>query len=182
MPARSYADSNSFALTRFQTVPKYLLAPIPLALMQPILNFIAGHVAQSRPELFQRLGPHLNKRFLIDPIELPFVLVLIPNPARPHLRAYRRYERPKHVASIAGTFLNLLSMIEGSLDGDALFFTRDLRITGDVEAVVALRNALDDFDGNIIDTIVAGLGPFSRPAALAVSALRGMQTGGSDAR
>ena len=107
--------------------PSVLLAPVPLALLQPMFNRIANHVAHSRPELFNRLGAHAGKRFLIDPTDLPFVLVLTPLPDRPLLTAHRRHERPAHAAAIAGTFFNLLDMIDGSLDGDALFFSRDLK-------------------------------------------------------
>ncbi len=110
-----------------ENAPSVLLAPVPLALLQPIFNRIATHVATSRPELFNRLGAHAGKRFLIDPTDLPFVLVLTPLPERPLLTAHRRYERVTHDAAIAGTFFNLLDMIDGSLDGDALFFSRDLQ-------------------------------------------------------
>ena len=161
--------------TFFQQIPNLLLTPVPLALLQPIFARIATHVAQSRPELFNRLGPHAGKRFLIDPIDLPFVLVLTPEPERPHMTAYRRYQRPAHDAAIAGTFFNLLDMIDGSLDGDALFFSRDLRVSGDTEAVVALRNALDDFEGSALDSVVGSFGPLSAPAAMALSGLRAVR-------
>ncbi len=159
----------------FPPLARYLLAPLPLALLQPILHFAARHVAKSRPELFARLGPHLNKRFLIDAVELPFVLVLVANPAAHSLRAYRRHQHPPHSASITGTFFDLFNMIDGSLDGDALFFNRALHIAGDVEAVVALRNALDDSDCSVVDTIVGALGPFSQPGARLVTFLRSMR-------
>jgi predicted lipid carrier protein YhbT len=158
-----------------QHAPGLLLAPVPLALLQPILTRIATHVAQSRPELFNRLGPHAGKRFLIDPIDLPFVLVLTPEPELPHMTAHRRADRPAHDAAIAGTFFNLLDMIDGSLDGDALFFSRDLRVSGDIEAAVALRNALDDFEGSALDSVVASFGPLSAPAALALSTVRAVR-------
>ena len=158
-----------------QNIPSLLLAAAPLAVIQPILGRIAAHVAQDRPELFARLGVHARKRFLIDPTDLPFVLVLSPDNNRPQLRAYRRYENPAHHAAIAGKFFILLDMIDGTLDGDALFFTRDLRVGGDTEAVVALRNALDDFEGSALDSVVSSFGPLAKPAALAVSVLRNMR-------
>jgi predicted lipid carrier protein YhbT len=55
-------------------------------------------------------------------------------------------------------------MVEGRLDGDALFFSRDLSIEGDVEAVVALRNAIDGEGLNILQDAVAPLGPLASPA------------------
>jgi predicted lipid carrier protein YhbT len=154
-----------------------LLAVTPLAVIQPILDQIASHVAKDRPELYARLGAHARRRFLIDPIDFPFVLVLAPDVKRPNLRAYRRYEKPAHDAGIAGTFFNLLGMIDGSQDGDALFFNRDLRITGDTEAVVALRNALDDFEGSALDSVIGSFGLLAKPAALAVLGLRALHAG-----
>ena len=177
-----YGDPDAPARPPFPKLARYLLVPVPLFLLQPILDFAARHVAKSRPELFARLGPHLNKRFLIDPIELPFVLVLVANPARHSLVACRRHQYPPHSASITGAFLDLFNMIDGSLDGDALFFNRALRISGDIEAVVALRNALDDSDCSIVDTIVGALGPCSQPGARLVAFLRRMRTDGDNVR
>jgi predicted lipid carrier protein YhbT len=176
----SASSRANFAASAFQgllqAIPALLLAAVPLAALQPIFSHVASHVARTRPELFARLGPHTGKHFLIDPIDLPFVLVLRPDAARPNLKAYRRSEHPHRDAAIAGTFLNLLDMIDGTLDGDALFFSRDLRVSGDTEAVVALRNALDDFEGSALGSVVESFGPLSKPAALAVSALRAMRT------
>lgn len=158
-----------------QHAPAVLLAPIPLALLQPLFARMARQVAQSRPELFNRLGPHAGKRFLIDPTDLPFVLLLTPERDAPRLRAYRRHEIPAHDACIAGTFLYLLDLIDGAVDGDALFFSRDLRVSGDTEAVVALRNALDDFEGSALESAAAGFGPLAGPARLGIAALRSLR-------
>ena len=80
--------------------------------------------------------------------------------------------RPPPHARIAGTFLDLFDLIDGSLDGDALFFSRKLRVTGDTEAVVALRNALDDVDGGVVESITRAFGPLAPVAAMTVSHLR----------
>ena len=100
------------------------------------------------------------------------MLVLIPDPEKPILRAHRRAEKPAHDAAIAGTFFRLLDMIDGELDGDALFFTRDLQVSGDTEAVVTLRNALDDMEGSAMDSVLASFGPLSKPASFILSRLR----------
>ncbi|MGA7806948.1 ubiquinone anaerobic biosynthesis accessory factor UbiT [Bradyrhizobium sp.] len=172
-PQARYSPSALRELLRH--APEILLMPVPLALLQPMFSRIAAHVAQSRPELFARLGPHAGKRFLIDPIDLPFVLVLTPREDAPALAAHRRHARPAHDAGIAGRFFDLLDMIDGSLDGDALFFSRKLCVTGDTEAVVALRNALDDFEGSALDSVVGSFGALAPPAALGLSLLRKMR-------
>lgn len=153
-----------------QNIPRRLLAPLPLPLLQPILSRVIFKVAQNRPELFGRLGVQQKKTYLIDPTNMPFVFILMPDSNQPRLRACRRGRSvPSHDSRIAGTFLTLLNMIDGSLDGDALFFSRDLIVEGDTEAVVVLRNALDDLDGSIVDDLANQFGPLGRAA---VSALR----------
>ncbi len=123
--------------------------------IQPILKKIVRHISIARPELFNRIGPHTNKSFLIDPVNLPYVLLLKPKKENPDLRLYHRSKIPEHSARISGAFLTLLKMIDGQLDGDALFFTREITIEGDTEAVVCLRNALDDMDGSVAEDIAA---------------------------
>ncbi len=173
MPTPLHAGSAATPLRPLlQDVRALLIGAVPLALIQPILNRIAINVARSRPELFARLGSQSGKRFLIDPTDLPFVLVLVPDQQKPSLTAYRRWQKPAHDAAIAGTFFRLLDLIDGELDGDALFFTRDLQVQGDTEAVVTLRNALDDMEGSAMDSVLGSFGPLSRPANLVLSALR----------
>jgi predicted lipid carrier protein YhbT len=52
-------------------------------------------------------------------------------------------------------------MVHGALDGDALFFSRDIVIEGDTEAVLALRNAVDDAEIDLAAEVAAIAGPAS---------------------
>lgn len=45
---------------------------------------------------------------------------------------------------IRGPLLALLGLLDGTLDGDALFFSRVISINGRTEAVLALRNTIED--------------------------------------
>ncbi len=155
-----------------QKVVHKVLRPVPLLLYQPLLKRIVRRISGKYPSLFQRLGPHTDKSFLIDPVNMPFVLVLQPNPERPRLRAYRSAEHLRCEASISGTFLTLLDMVDGRIDGDAIFFTRDLKIEGDTEAIVSLRNALDNIDGSLADEIADIYGGAGR---LMLKAVRRLQ-------
>ena len=157
-----------------QYLPLRLLAPLPLPLLQPPLARILRRVLRDHPGLPDRLGSSSGKAFLIDPLNLPFVFLLQPDPRRPRLRAWRRGMTPPSDTRIAGTFLTLLDLIDGELEGDALFFSRDLSVTGDTEAAVALRNALDDIDGSVADSIASALGP---PGTRFLSELRCLRGG-----
>ena len=55
--------------------------------------------------------------------------------------------------------------MHGAYDGDALFFSRDLEIEGDTAAVVALRNAIDNEELDLVREATALLGPLETLAA-----------------
>jgi predicted lipid carrier protein YhbT len=131
-------------------------------LVQPLLLRIVRRIADRHPSLFARLGPHQATDFLIDPVELPFALHLRPDPRALVLRAVPRDAAPRAGAVIRGRFLVLLELIDARGDGDAAFFSRDLEITGDTEAVVRLRNALDDVEGSIAEETAGMFGPPGR--------------------
>ncbi|MBN2905719.1 MAG: SCP2 sterol-binding domain-containing protein [Rhodobacteraceae bacterium] len=143
--------------------------PLPLFLLQPILKRIVTKIAADNPDMFARLGPHRHEYFLIDPTNMPFKLYLRPDPEALDFRAVARCSEPPHIARISGTFLDLLTLMDAEQDGDALFFSRDLIVTGDTEAVVCLRNALDDVDDPIAESVAD---MFGAPGRMALNALR----------
>lgn len=96
------------------------------------------------PGIQQRLGEHAEKRFAVDPIDCPFAFILEPRRESPRLRVVSSLDPDGHDARIAGAALVLLGLLDGTYDGDALFFSRDLTIEGDTAAVLALRNAIED--------------------------------------
>jgi predicted lipid carrier protein YhbT len=165
MPTDTNAPSiRPPAASGVEALARLALTPVPLFLLQPVLGRIVRRIARLRPEIFGRIGPHTDKCFIIDPVNMPFVLVLHPDPDDPRLRAARRQNAPAPDARIAGSFLALLAVADGRLDGDALFFTRELVVEGDTEAAVCLRNALDDLEGSIADDVAEMFGPPGRAA------------------
>lgn len=134
------------------------LARLACTLIQPILTRVVRTIAARHPTMFARLGPHQGTDFLIDPVDLPFALHLRPDPKALILRAVPRHDAPAVGAAIKGRFLLLLELVDSEQDGDAVFFSRDLEVTGDTEAVVRLRNALDDIDGSIAEDTAALFG------------------------
>ncbi|MDE2029219.1 MAG: SCP2 sterol-binding domain-containing protein [Alphaproteobacteria bacterium] len=156
-------------LARFKDVPKHLLRPVPAWVYTPFLQRAAGHIARKHPRLFRRLGPHSHKNFLIQFTNLPFVLLLQPHPGHVRIEVFRDARHVEYDAKISGSFLDMLRLLDGRMDGDAIFFSRALRVEGDTEAVVSLRNALDDVEGSIAGD-VADL--FGAPGRAGLSFLR----------
>lgn len=60
-----------------------------------------------------------------------------------------------------GELVLLLALLEGRIDGDAVFFSRDLAVSGDMEAMLALRNALDDCEINLPSDLADMAGPLA---------------------
>lgn len=157
-PSPSGASPLSWATTR-----------LPATIVQPLLSHVVRRIAGRHPTLFDRLGPHRTTDYLIDPIELPFALHLRPDPSAPLLRAVPRDCLPKLGATIQGRFLLLLQLLDSEEDGDSAFFSRGITITGNTEAVVRLRNALDDLEGSVADEVAGMFGP---PGRAVLSRLR----------
>ncbi len=143
----------------------FALRPLPPGLLSPFLDMAVAATRRRHPEVFDRLETLGDARFLIDPLDLPFCFTLRPGGRAPRLRAVRdggEDERP--TAIIRGPLLVLIDLLEGRLDGDALFFSRDLAIEGDTEAVLALRNAVDSGEIDVVEDLLSLLGPLGGPA------------------
>jgi predicted lipid carrier protein YhbT len=110
-------------------------------------------VVRRCPGIVDRLEGKTDCVFLVDPVNLPFAFLLRVHPTEPMLVACRRESSPHYDARIAATVLTLMDLADGTVDGDALFFTRDLIVEGDTEAVVCLRNAMDDQASGVLDEV-----------------------------
>jgi predicted lipid carrier protein YhbT len=138
------------------------LRPLPLAPLRPLLAAVLRRVLRRHPGIFERLGPYAGKRYGLAPTDLPFAFVLDTAPRAPMVTAVRSL--PKVDATITGPLRALIGMADGAYDGDALFFSRTIVIEGDIEAVLALRNAIDDAGVNVVREAAALLGPLGRIA------------------
>jgi O2-independent ubiquinone biosynthesis accessory factor UbiT len=155
------------------TLPPLLslaLRPLPLLPLQPMLALLLQRILRRHPGIFERLGPYAEKRYGIGVSDLPFAFVLEPQPARPTLTAVRALPARIDVR-ICGPLAGLVGLVEGDFDGDALFFSRDLRVEGDIEAVLALRNAIDDAQIDLLGEILGGFGPLKDPIKRVLSGL-----------
>lgn len=145
------------------------MRPLPLLPLQPLLALILGRIRQRHPRMFQRLGVHAAKRFGLDPVDLPFALVLQPKPMRPRVLAVRHLPADLDVR-VSSPLAGLVGLVAGELDGDGLFFSRDLHVEGDIEALLALRNAIDDAQIDLMSEVLDGLGPLKAFAERAAEA------------
>lgn len=135
-----------------------LLRGLPLPALDLAIRRLAEGTVDRHPSLFARLGTHAATTFLIDPVDLPFALLLLPTRIGRRVELARRDRPAAWNARIAGPLAALIGLVHGAYDGDALFFSRDLTIEGDTEAVLALRNAIDDAEIDLSEEVLAMLG------------------------
>jgi predicted lipid carrier protein YhbT len=154
-------------------LPKALtlcLAPLPLGLVQVPSALLFRRVLARHPRLFDRLGEHARKRFGFVPTDLPFAYEVLPS--GPSIQVVRPHALLRADATISGPIVLLLALLEGRVDGDALFFARQLEISGDTEAILALRNALDDCDLDLPRAVGDLAGPLALPVQRGCELLR----------
>jgi len=138
-----------------------LLRPLPAALFAPPLAAALALMRRRHGDVFARLEPLGAASFLIDPTDLPLAFRLDLTPPTPRLAVDD--DVGAATATIRAPLAVLLDLLAGRIDGDAMFFSRDLVIEGDTAAVLTLRNAVDGADIDLAADIVAALGPFGAP-------------------
>lgn len=119
--------------------PKVGALPLGLLLTSSI-RALAGR----QPGLFDRLGEHRSACFFVDPTDLSFAFTVVPDGDKSVVRVVGKADTAAAEVVVRGPILMLLGLLDGTLDGDALFFKRIITISGRTEAILALRNAIDD--------------------------------------
>ena len=145
---------------------------MPAPLMEGALNIMVRTLQNRHPRLFQNLAQLKATQIDVEPLDLPHRFILSFGNGETSVRLAGDHE-PKPDAVVKGTLETLLSLLEGRMDSDTSFFTRELRISGDTSAIVALRNTLDREEIDLFEDFASLTGTFAKPLALAVNALDG---------
>lgn len=150
------------------------LKPLPPRALQPLFDAMLRVIRRRHPDILERMAEYGDRPVCIDPVDLPFVILLDPHPETPALTVRREIDPGEIAATIHGPLETLIALAEGKVDGDALFFSRRLVIEGDTEVVVALRNAIDGAGIDLIADISEELGPLARPFRSAAGSALGL--------
>ncbi len=160
--------------------PSNLPTPIVRGAMNVTPPFVLARAVQAllramqraHPKLFQNLARLKPVVIHVEPADLPHRFALkYGGDEKPSIRVLEKWEQGTADAVVKGNLDILLNLLEGRIDGDALFFTRGLVITGDTSAIVALRNTLDREEIDLFSDVTGIFGPFAKPVARALSAL-----------
>lgn len=134
-----------------------LTQPMPLYIVDKVLEHITVNLQKNHPSIIERLQIIEDKKFLISPTDLPFAIIItfLKNEI---ISVATKDENIETDVKIYGSISSLVKMLNGEVDGDALFFSRDLTIEGDTEALLALRNSMDADDINILYEMLDSFG------------------------
>lgn len=158
----SYPSFTPFLLANpfIRNAPTFLVARICHQAMATMHH-------RYRP-VFERIAEQEAFALLISPTDLDLQFYLKIDADHPELRPARHGEEETIAAQISGPLPALLELLQGSSDGDALFFSRTLRIEGRTELVVALRNALDGESIDLRSAVAESFGVMGPAAKVAL--------------
>ncbi len=153
-------QAASHRVRRLPGIVAQAMRPLPLMPLELALRRLLAGILERHPDLLDRLRGFEQRLIVIDPSDLPFVIILEPRVGTISLQVVRSIT-DKHVhARIHGPLLLLMGLVDGAYDGDALFFSRDLTIEGHIDLVLALRNAIDDAAIDIIGEVEMTFGSY----------------------
>ncbi len=156
------------------------LATLPPPLIAALLRRMTQSLPRRYPKLAARMAELKGKRLLIVPDELPYAFLLEFPEGQFTIGLTDPAEAPETEAQMRGPLRLFYDLVRGGRDGDALFFSRELAVTGDMATAVTLRNAMD---GGGVDlfaeflNLPAPIGPLVRGAGAAVDRWAGILLG-----
>ncbi|WP_417811447.1 ubiquinone anaerobic biosynthesis accessory factor UbiT [Thalassospira alkalitolerans] len=145
-----------------------VLRNVPTFAIERLCRHAMTTMHRRHKSIFERVTEHETFSLLISPTDLDMDLFLVLDPHKPELRPAQKGEENAVAARIIGPLPALLGLLEGKSDGDALFFSRALRIEGRTDLVVALRNALDGEDIDLRSAVSESFGVLGPAARIAL--------------
>ena len=127
-----------------------LRAPVELVLTRALRQ-----AARRKP--FDRMGAYERAVFLIVPAGWPVGFTLSAR-ANGRVTVVRAAAPGAYTTRIEGRIEDLLDLFDGSLDADAAFFTRTVRVEGDTGAALALHNTLEAAELSMSDILAPPFG------------------------
>jgi len=122
-----------------------------------VLTLALRRLTRIYPEAFARLGGYGQSLFVIEFTDAPLAFSLRPSGPSGQVRMLSKATAKTLDADvrIAGRMVELLRVFDGTLDADATFFSRRIRVEGDTSALMALHNALEAADLTLADLLGA---------------------------
>ena len=163
-PKGTFMDNPSLPVP----LARLVLSMMPARPLSRAIEVVTRRMRTRFPKLFKNLSELPRATVYLEPTDLPHHFVLEIGCTPVLFDVLQGGERPAD-ARVTGSLAMLIDMLEGRADGDMLFFSRDIQVTGDTSVIVALRNTLDREDINLFQEITGLCGPFTQPARAAIT-------------
>jgi predicted lipid carrier protein YhbT len=122
---------------------------LPSHLVNNAIAIILNNINRSHPNLMRRLSALNGKTLLFIPTDTAYNFLAHMQNDRFCLQYISRNKITETSVRVTGRIIDLFKIVQGQCDADALFFSREIEIEGDVEAIVILRNAIESENINI---------------------------------
>jgi O2-independent ubiquinone biosynthesis accessory factor UbiT len=139
------------------------LSMIPSPVLARMVMLLTRAMRRRHPRLVENFSRLDRAVMHIELTDLPHRFAVEFGDGRMDVRVLLTDDAPAD-ATIRGSLTALIALLEGRIDSDALFFTREIEITGSTAVTVAVRNTLDREEIILRDEIASAFGPLERPA------------------
>lgn len=148
---------------------KALLNVTPHAALSHIVGLVWQRMESRQPKLVKNLERLDSALVYLVPTDVPHNFALtLGEGAHFYVVSDEEKAAKEPDALVEGDLESLVDMLEGRVDGDALFFARDIQISGNTEVIVGLRNTLDREEIDLFTEVLSLCGPFSKTAGVAI--------------
>ena len=152
--------------------PSLLARAVIGAAPKPALDLgaaaLLAAMRRNHPRLFSVLGECRRTRILVELTDPPRRFLLEYGSGAPTLHVVEDEGDVAADATLKGGLEAMMALLEARVDGDALFFNRELVVGGDTAAIVTLRNILDRETTDVLDEASSLFGPLRRMARAAI--------------
>lgn len=156
------------------------LATLPQPVVGALVRRLTRTLPRKQPTLARRLSELDGKRLLIVPDELTYAFLISFPSGEVRIELVDPAEAPETEAQMRGPLRLFYDLVRGGRDGDALFFSRELSVNGDMAVAVTLRNAMDGAGVDLFSEFLqmpGPLGPVLRGAGALVDRTAGIVLG-----
>ncbi|WP_417462584.1 ubiquinone anaerobic biosynthesis accessory factor UbiT [Kordiimonas sp.] len=136
-----------------------VLAALPATPLDLALQAVVDRITSSHPDAFSRLHLTPGTLYRIAATDVGIAFMVIANPGGFRVKTAPASHPARAHVSIEAPISALIALLEGKSDGDALFFARNIQVTGDTEALLMLRNAIDSVEIDFRAELLSFLGP-----------------------
>ncbi|WP_287787902.1 SCP2 domain-containing protein [Acidiphilium sp.] len=135
-----------------------ILSRLPAPVLTRAAAVLMRRLERRHPRLFRALSAQSQMMIGIEPSDLPHRFLLRFGGGAINLTAAAHFTQAP-TTTIKGRLAALLALLEGRLDSDAAFFSREITVIGNTAAIVMLRNTLERDAVDLLAAITAMFGP-----------------------